>query len=80
MHLTDICDKFSNSSSVFLSINATIGAGISKDYLGRYITSQGEELEQKQRYITSKTFVVASFDNLDINQSYSLVGSGREKR
>ncbi|VDI31327.1 Hypothetical predicted protein [Mytilus galloprovincialis] len=37
LHLlcTDIADKFSNSSSTFLSINARLGAGISKDSLRR---------------------------------------------
>jgi hypothetical protein len=30
---------FSDSSSLFLSINARIGAGISKDSLRRFITS-----------------------------------------
>ncbi|CAC5415614.1 unnamed protein product [Mytilus coruscus] len=67
LHLlyTDIADKFSNSSSTFLSINARLGAGISKDSLRRYITNRCRELEQKQRYILSDSFIVASFDNLD---------------
>lgn len=71
--MTDICDKFSNSSSIFLSINARLGAGISKDSLKRFIVSRCKELEHKQRFISS------SFDNLDKNQSYSLVGADRDK-
>ena len=81
MHLllTDICDKFSNSSSLFLSINARIGAGISKDSLKRFITRRCKELDEKQRYLTSNSFAIASFDNLDKNQSYSTVGVGKDK-
>ncbi|CAC5388151.1 unnamed protein product [Mytilus coruscus] len=81
LHLlyTDIADKFSNSSSTFLSINARLGAGISKDSLRRYITNRCRELEQKQRYILSDSFIVASFDNLDKNQAYSVVCAGKDR-
>ncbi|CAC5366291.1 unnamed protein product [Mytilus coruscus] len=77
--LTDVADKFSNSSSAFLSINARIGAGISKDSLRRFITSRCKELEQTNRFISPHRFTIASFDNLDKNQSYSVVGSGEDK-
>ncbi|CAC5377131.1 unnamed protein product [Mytilus coruscus] len=77
--LTDVADKFSNSSSAFLSINARIGAGISKDSLRRFITSRCKELEQTNRFISPHRFTIASFDNLDKNQSYSVVGSGKDK-
>ena len=77
--LTDISDMFSDSSSLFLSINARIGAGISKDSLRRFITSSCHDLEQKKRHITSNMFTIASFDNLDKNCSYSLVGAGKER-
>ncbi|CAG2238273.1 unnamed protein product [Mytilus edulis] len=81
LHLlvTDICDKFSNASSTFLSINARLGLGVSKDSLRRYITKRCRQLEQQQRFLTSNSFVVASFDNLDKNQSYSVVGVGKDK-
>ncbi|CAC5392076.1 unnamed protein product [Mytilus coruscus] len=81
LHLlvTDICDKFSNASSTFLSINARLGLGVSKDSLRRYITNRCRQLEQQQRFLTSDSFVVASFDNLDKNQSYSVVGVGKDK-
>ena len=81
LHLlcTDIADKFSNSSSTFLSINARLGAGISKDSLRRYITNRCRELEKKQRYIFSDSFIVASFDNLDKNQAYSVVCAGKNR-
>ncbi|CAG2204294.1 unnamed protein product [Mytilus edulis] len=81
LHLlcTDIADKFSNSSSTFLSINARLGAGISKDSLRRYITNRCRELEKKQRYIFSDSFIVASFDNLDKNQAYSVVCAGKDR-
>ncbi|CAG2219418.1 unnamed protein product [Mytilus edulis] len=81
LHLlvTDICDKFSNASSTFLSINARLGLGVSKDSLRRYITNRCRQLEQQQRFLTSNSFVVASFDNLDKNQSYSVVGVGKDK-
>ncbi|CAC5415140.1 unnamed protein product [Mytilus coruscus] len=81
LHLlyTDIADKFSNSSSTFLSINARLGPGISKDSLRRYITNRCRELEQKQRYILSDSFIVASFDNLDKNQAYSVVCAGKDR-
>ncbi|CAC5372949.1 unnamed protein product [Mytilus coruscus] len=55
LHLlvTDICDKFSNASSTFLSINARLGLGVSKDSLRRYITNRCGQLEQQQRFLTS---------------------------
>ncbi|CAC5392584.1 unnamed protein product [Mytilus coruscus] len=37
------------------------------------------ELEQKQRYILSDSFIVASFDNLDKNQAYSVVCAGKDR-
>lgn len=77
--LTDISDKFSDSSSLLLSINARIGASISKDSLKRYITRRCLDLEQQQRHLCSNKFSIASFDNLDINVSYSLVGAGKDK-
>ncbi|CAC5398301.1 unnamed protein product [Mytilus coruscus] len=56
-----------------------LGLGVSKDSLRRYITSRCRQLEQQQRFLTSDSFVVASFDNLDKNQSYSVVGVGKDK-
>jgi hypothetical protein len=29
--MTDLCDKYSNSSSTFLSLNVRLGAGVSED-------------------------------------------------
>ncbi|VDI10801.1 Hypothetical predicted protein [Mytilus galloprovincialis] len=66
-------------SSAFLTINARIGAGISKDSFRRFITSRCKELEQTNRFICPQRFTIASFDNLDKNQSYSVVGSGKDK-
>ena len=77
--MTDLCDKYYNSSSTFLSLNARLGAGVSKDSLRRFITSRCSELEQKQRFITSNSFILANFDNLDKNQSYSIEGSGKDE-
>ena len=81
MHLllTDLAHKFSNSSSTFLSINAKIGLGVSKESLQRFITDKCIALEKTNRYITKAKFTIASFDNLDKNQSYSVVGAGRDK-
>jgi len=51
--MTDLCDKYSNSSSTFLSSNARlVGGSVSKDYFRRFITNRCSELEQKQRFIT----------------------------
>ena len=77
--LTDIADKFSNSSSLFINIISRLGAGSSKDVLKRFKTNRTRDLEQKQRFISSENFIVASFDNLDKNQAYSLVGAGKDK-
>jgi hypothetical protein len=77
--MTDLCDKYSNSSSTFPSLNARLGAGVSKDSLRRLSTSRCSELEQKQRFITSNSFILASFDNLDKHQSYSIVGSVKDE-
>ena len=76
MLLTDISDKFSNSSSVFLSINARLGAGVSKDSLKRFISNQCSDLEKSNKFLTSPSFTLASFDNLDTNSAYSIVGVG----
>jgi hypothetical protein len=54
--MTDLCDKYSNSSSTFLSLNARLGAGVSEDSLRLFITSRCSEPEQKQRFITSNSF------------------------
>ena len=56
-----------------------LGVGVSKDSWWRFITNRYSELEHKQRFITSNSFIVASFDDLDKNQSYSIVGSGKDK-
>ena len=77
--LTDIADKFSHASSLFLSINAKLGIGISKDSLQRYVANRVRELEEKSRFISSNSFTIASFDNLDKNRTYSIVGAGRDK-
>ena len=77
--MTDLCDKYSNSSSTFLSLNARLGAGVSKDSLRRFITSRCSELEQKQRFITSNSFILDSFDNISKTQSYSIVGSDKDE-
>ena len=77
--MTDLCDKYYNSSSTFLSLNVRLGAGVSEDSLRRFITSRYSELEQKQRFITSNSFFLDSFDNLDKKQSYLIVGSGKDE-
>ncbi|CAC5388674.1 unnamed protein product [Mytilus coruscus] len=51
----------------------------SQDSLRRFITSRCKELEQTNRFISPHRFTIASFDNLDKNQSYSVVGSGKDK-
>ncbi|CAG2204986.1 unnamed protein product [Mytilus edulis] len=80
LHLlaSDILDKYSNSSSDLLTINSRLGAGISKDTLKRFITNRVMQLN-RDNTISSESFALASFDNLDKNQSYALVGSGKDK-
>ncbi|CAC5358535.1 unnamed protein product [Mytilus coruscus] len=80
LHLlaSDILDKYSNSSSDLLTINSRLGAGISKDTLKRFITNRVMQLN-RDNVISSESFALASFDNLDKNQSYALVGSGKDK-
>jgi hypothetical protein len=77
MLLTDISDTFSNSSSVFLSINARLGAGVSKDYLKRFISNKCSELEKSNKFLTSSSFTLASFDK---SSAYSIVGIGRDRQ
>ncbi|CAC5358523.1 unnamed protein product [Mytilus coruscus] len=80
LHLlaSDILDKYSNSSSDLLTINSRLGARISKDTLKRFITNRVMQLN-RDNVISSESFALASFDNLDKNQSYALVGSGKDK-
>jgi hypothetical protein len=77
MLLTDISDTFSNSSSVFLSINARLGAGVSKDYLKRFISNKCSELEKSNKFLTSSSFTLASFDK---SSAYSIVGISRDRQ
>jgi hypothetical protein len=79
MLLTHISDKFSNSSSVFLSINTRLGAGVSKDSLKRFISNKCSDLEKSNKFLSSSNFTLASFDNVDKNSDYSIVGIGRDK-
>jgi hypothetical protein len=46
---------------------------VSKDTLKRYINNKCIQLNEHDD-IHSETFVMASFDNLDKNQSYAMVG------
>jgi hypothetical protein len=36
-------------------------------------------LEKSNKFLTSSSFTLASFDNLDTNSAYSIVGIGRDK-
>ncbi|CAC5399272.1 unnamed protein product [Mytilus coruscus] len=80
LHLlaSDILDKYSNSSSDLLTIDSILGAVISKDTLKRFITNRLMQLN-RDNVISSESFALASFDNLDKNQSYALAGSGKDK-
>ncbi|CAC5413510.1 unnamed protein product [Mytilus coruscus] len=80
LHLlaSDILDKYSNSSSGLLTINSRLGARISKGTLKRFITNRVMQLN-RNNVISTESFALASFDNLDKNQSYALVGSGKDK-
>ena len=69
--LTDIVDKHSRSSTDLISIIARIGAGISKDSLSRFISSKCNDISEQNEVINFRGFAVASFDNLDKNQSYA---------
>ena len=69
--LSDILDKHSRSSTDLISIIAGIGAGISKDSLSRCISSKCNDISEQNEVIYSSRFAVASFDNLDKNQSYA---------
>lgn len=72
--MTDSVDKYSGSSSDLMLINSRMGAGVSKDTLKRYINNKCIQLNEHDD-IHSETFVMASFDNLDKNQSYAMVGA-----
>ncbi|CAC5360340.1 unnamed protein product [Mytilus coruscus] len=76
--LWNLIYKYSNSSSDLLTINSRLGAGISKDTLKKFITNRVMQLN-RDNVISSESFALASFDNLDKNQSYALVGSGKVK-
>ena len=75
--MTDIVDKYSGSSDLML-INSRMGAGVSKVTLKKYINDKCIQLNEHGD-IHSETFVMASFDNLDKNQSYAMVGAGKNK-
>jgi hypothetical protein len=77
--LTDIADKYSGSSTDLISIIARIGAGISKDSLSRFISSKCSDISEQNEVINSSSFAVASFDNLDKNQSYAKVVHGKDR-
>jgi hypothetical protein len=59
-------------------INSRMGAGVSKVTLKKYINDKCIQLNEHGD-IHSETFVMASFDNLDKNQSYAMVGAGKNK-
>jgi hypothetical protein len=56
-----------------ISIIARIGAGISKvkDSMSRFISSKCNDISEQNDVINASSFAVASFDNLDKNQSYA---------
>ena len=80
LHLlcTDIHDKYSGSSTELLKINARLGAGVAKETLRRFIANKSLQMSTEAS-VTSESFAIASFDNLDKNQSYALVGLGKDK-
>jgi hypothetical protein len=80
LFLTDIADKYSKSSTDLISIIARIGAGISKDSLSRFISCKCSDISEQNEVINSSSFAVASFDNLDTNQSYANVTGYEQSR
>lgn len=72
-------DKYSGSSTDLISIIARIGVGISKDSLSRFISSKCNDISEQNEVINSSSFAVASFDNLDKNQSYAKVVHGKDR-
>ncbi|CAG2184537.1 unnamed protein product [Mytilus edulis] len=77
--LSDVLDKYSGSSTELLAISNRLGATVSKESLRRFISSRCIQLDKEPNLLSSDSFTVASFDNLDKNQKYAIVGTGANK-
>ncbi|CAC5409411.1 KRAB [Mytilus coruscus] len=66
--LSDVLDKYSGSSTELLAISNRLGATVSKESLKRLISSRCIQLDKEPNLLSSDSFTVASFDNLDKNQ------------
>ncbi|CAC5406554.1 unnamed protein product [Mytilus coruscus] len=77
--LSDVLDKYSGSSTELLAISNRLGATVSKESLKRFISSRCIQLDKEPNLLSSDSFTVASFDNLDKNQKYAIVGTGANK-
>jgi hypothetical protein len=79
--MTDVSDKYSNSSTSLLTINSRVGAGVSKDSHRRFVTrvcSSSAKLGAVPSTVFD-SFTMVSFDNLDKNQTYASVFAGKER-
>jgi hypothetical protein len=47
--MIDLCDRYYNSSSTFF-FKARLGAGVSKDSLGRFITEMQQTITKEKIY------------------------------
>jgi hypothetical protein len=47
--------------------------------LSRFISSKCSDISEQNEVINSSSFAVASFDNLDKNQSYAKVVHGKDR-
>ena len=78
--LSDVVDKFTQSSTDCLTILSRFGAVASKDSLLRYQV-QCSKLQMKEKeFVLASSFCVASVDNIDWNTSYATVSSADKGR
>lgn len=78
--MSDVIDRFTCSSSKCFEYLSAFGVTVSKSTFQRFQTSvAAQEMTQKSSVI-SRSFCVASVDNIDRDSCFSAVVAGQEKR
>ncbi|CAC5377845.1 unnamed protein product [Mytilus coruscus] len=75
----DVFYSWENSYLELLAISNRLGATVSKESLKCFIISRCIQLDKEPNLLSSDSFTVESFDNLDKSQKYAIVGTGANK-
>ncbi|KAJ8047412.1 hypothetical protein HOLleu_06401 [Holothuria leucospilota] len=80
MALSDIIDRFTGSSTTCFDLLSKFGLTVSKSTYLRFQTSVTKEEMTKKPSILSRSFCVASVDNIDRSATYATVRAGQANR